>query len=301
MNYLSLIRRFWQEVEMKDFLPSEACAYFRLVEVCNQLGWQNPFSLSNSRAVVLMAMNEKTFRAMRDKLAERGLIEFRKGSRRESKPWYCLPVLNDEGEWIFDWSDFLEVKNTAKNTAKPSAKREVKPSAKHTAKPSAYNKTKIEIENINNNNVVVDAPEATLFSEVDLKQPKRKKEKTPKEPPHIPDLDEVLEYFQRMDAPTRLQDWEASARLFFDTYNADGWINKYGRKVANWESEANKWIYYREEAEKKSQTNKPTVTHNEQTQTTHPNRSNAPSGGIPIRGKVTPSCGLKRRDKGGEN
>ena len=40
MNYIELINRFWQEVEMKDFLPSEACVYFRLLDICNKLGWQ---------------------------------------------------------------------------------------------------------------------------------------------------------------------------------------------------------------------------------------------------------------------
>ena len=84
MNYIELINRFWQEVEMKDFLPSEACVYFRLLDICNKLGWQNPFSLSNSRAVALMAMNEKTFRAIRDKLGGRGLIEFKKGKKRRA-------------------------------------------------------------------------------------------------------------------------------------------------------------------------------------------------------------------------
>ena len=116
MNYIELINRFWQEVEMKDFLPSEACVYFRLLDICNKLGWQNPFSLSNSRAVALMAMNEKTFRAIRDKLGGRGLIEFKKGKKRESAPMYCFPEKTENG-WVFPWGNFLEVKNTAKTTA----------------------------------------------------------------------------------------------------------------------------------------------------------------------------------------
>ncbi len=109
MNYIELINRFWQEVEMKDFLPSEACVYFRLLDICNKLGWQNPFSLSNSRAVALMAMNEKTFRAIRDKLGGRGLIEFKKGKKRESAPMYCFPEKTENG-WVFPWGNFLEVK-----------------------------------------------------------------------------------------------------------------------------------------------------------------------------------------------
>lgn len=80
---------------------------------------------------------------------------------------------------------------------------------------------------------------------------KQKKQKSAKEPPPIPAVNEVLEYFKTQDAEKRLQNWEGSARLFFDTFNADGWVNKYGRRIANWQSEANKWIFYQEERERK--------------------------------------------------
>lgn len=80
---------------------------------------------------------------------------------------------------------------------------------------------------------------------------KPKKQKSVKEQPPIPTVDEVIEYFKMQDAEKRLQNWEGSARLFFDTFNADGWMNKYGRRVASWESEANKWIFYQEERERK--------------------------------------------------
>ena len=55
---------------------------------------------------------------------------------------------------------------------------------------------------------------------------KQKKQKSAKEPPPIPAVNEVLEYFKTQDAEKRLQNWEGSARLFFDTFNADGWVNK---------------------------------------------------------------------------
>lgn len=102
LNYIELINRFWQEVEIEGFLPSEACVYFRLLDVCNKLGWQNPFSLSNVRAVALMGMTEKSFRTVRDKLVSRGLISFRQGSRREKAPEYCFPISID-GEIVFPW------------------------------------------------------------------------------------------------------------------------------------------------------------------------------------------------------
>lgn len=141
LNYIELINRFWQEVEIEGFLPSEACVYFRLLDVCNKLGWQNPFSLSNVRAVALMGMTEKSFRTVRDKLVSRGLISFRQGSRREKAPEYCFPISID-GEIVFPWDskkkkeplqDVLGVNFTAKREVKTTAKREVKREANATA------------------------------------------------------------------------------------------------------------------------------------------------------------------------
>lgn len=241
-NYIKLIKRFWQEVETDDFLPSEACVYFRLVEICNRSGWQNPFSLSNSRAVALMAMNEKTFRAIRDKLAERGLIDFRKGKRRESKPMYCIPVEVDD-VWVFPWENFLEVKNTA-NTP-------VNTTVNTTANTPAYNKTKTKT-NISPNGdcaaVPAPVPELSLFAEEDRKKKKAKAAKDP--PPPFPTLEEVLQYFLSQDADKRLENWEESARSFFDNFTAVDWRDKYNRRITRWDSRANKWILDDEQRQK---------------------------------------------------
>ncbi len=258
LNYIELINRFWQEVEMKDFLPSEACVYFRLLDVCNRLGWQNPFSLSNSRAVALMAMNEKTFRAIRDKLGGRGLIEFRKGKKRESTPLYCFPEKTDE-EWIFPWENFLEVKNTVKNTVNDTANTTANTTVNTTVNAPAYNKTKTKTNKSPNGDSAVPAQsEFSLFAEEEKKSARRKPKSEKDPPPTPPTLEQIRQHFLAVDADKRLENWEASAALFFDTFNADGWVNKRGRSVVErtkWESEANKWIFYREEQEKKTKPN----------------------------------------------
>lgn len=257
LNYIELINRFWSEVEMKDFLPSEACVYFRLLDVCNRLGWQNPFSLSNSRAVALTAMNEKTFRAVRDKLAERGLIGFRKGKRRESSPLYCFPVESENG-LIFPWEKVLPVKNTVKNTANTPANAPANTTANTPANAPAYNKTKTKTyKSPDGDNAAAPTPGVLPFEKEELSSVKRKARKT-KDPPFPPTLDEVMAYFISADANIRLENWEASARLFYDTFNADGWVNRRGRNIverAKWESEANNWIFYREEREKNNRQN----------------------------------------------
>lgn len=287
MNYIELINRFWQEVEMKDFLPSEACVYFRLLDICNKLGWQNPFSLSNSRAVALMAMNEKTFRAVRDKLGGRGLIEFKKGKKRESAPMYCFPEKTDDG-WFFPWGNFLEVKNTVKTTVNTPANTTVNTTANTPVITPAYNKTKTN-KSPNGDNAGAPQQELSLFAEED-KRAARRKPKTAKDPPSVPTLEEVLEYFLSQDADKRLENWEESARRFYDNFNAVEWRDKFNRRITRWDSRANSWILDDEKRQKERR-------QNEQPRTDGPI---PPSGGISIRGKVTPNCGLKRRNPGGE-
>lgn len=238
MNYIELINRFWQEVEMKDFLPSEACVYFRLLDICNKLGWQNPFSLSNSRAVALMAMNEKTFRAIRDKLGGRGLIEFKKGKKRESAPMYCFPEKTENG-WVFPWGNFLEVKNTVNTTANTPVNT------------PAYNKTKTKTnKSPNGDGAAPIQTEISLFAEEE-KRAARKKPKASKDPPPPPPtLEEVLQYFLSRDADKRLENWEESARRFYDNFNAVDWRDKYNRRIIHWDSRANSWILDDEKRQK---------------------------------------------------
>lgn len=250
MNYIELINRFWQEVEMKDFLPSEACVYFRLLDICNKLGWQNPFSLSNSRAVALMAMNEKTFRAIRDKLGGRGLIEFKKGKKRESAPMYCFPEKAENG-WVFPWGNFLEVKNTAKTTANTPVNDTVNTTANTPVNTPAYNKTKTKTnKSPNGDGAAPIQTEISLFAEEE-KRAARKKPKASKDPPPPPPtLEEVLQYFLSRDADKRLENWEESARRFYDNFNAVDWRDKYNRRIIHWDSRANSWILDDEKRQK---------------------------------------------------
>ena len=99
-----------------------------------------------------------------------------------------------------------------------------------------------------------------------------------------PTAAEVTGHFRAQNAPRRLRDWESAARLFYDTFAASGWINKYGRPVADWRSEANRWIYYQEQREKKQNNNG---------NNNHPTaRNDLTAENRWINGKIVPACGL---------
>lgn len=263
MNYIELINRYWQEVDVKGFTPTETNIYFRLLDICNRLGWENPFSLSNPRAVALMAVTENTLAAGRDKLVMKGLIGFKRGSRRKDTPIYCFPEKID-GEWVFP-NGFTSC-FTSNIEPKPAAKSGVKPAAKSRAKPAAYNKTKIETEN--NNSPTGERPRARspvkegLFSERELTQmePRGIKasalvEFTP------PTVENVKDYFIQQRADIRLQDWETEAISFFSYYDSQGWVKSNGRKVANWESLVNDWILRKEREQKQTKQNEQRTTY----------------------------------------
>ena len=99
-----------------------------------------------------------------------------------------------------------------------------------------------------------------------------------------PTAAEVTGHFREQNAPRRLRDWESAARLFYDTFAASGWINKYGRPVADWRSEANRWIYYQEQRDKKQNNNG---------NNSHPTaRNDLTATNRWINGKIVPACGL---------
>ena len=282
MNYLKLINRYWQEVDIKGWTPAETEIYFRLLDYCNKLNWRNPFALPNPRAVALMALTENTLDTGRKRLMSKGLIMFKNGTRRKDAPIYCFPEEID-GEWKFP-DGF-----TSKFEAKPGVKTEAKAgfTSKFEAKPGTYNKTKT---NISPDGDKAQPPQQlSLFAEED-KRAARRKPKTAKDPPPDPTLEEVLQYFLSQDADKRLENWKESARRFFDNFNAVGWMDKFNRRITRWNSRANSWIHDDEKWQKETK-------QNEQSRTDKPS---PPSGGITIRGKVTPNCGLKRRNTGGE-
>lgn len=282
MNYIELINRFWSEVEMKDYKSQEANLYFFLLHYCNRIGWVNPFSLPNKRAVLSTGLSEKTLIECRCRLSERGLIDFWPGKRKAAPPVYCFPAEGDNG-FYFPWESKTESKTESKNGSKTGSKT------------GSYNKTINSKQKTDSVAVATrGAPQRiepeSLFAEEERKAAKTKSPPKPKVPFEPPTLDEVRRYFLSHDADTRLESWEESAQRFYDNYTAVGWIDKFNRRITRWDSKANSWIIDDEKREKERRLN-------EQSRTDRPV---SPSGGVPIRGRVTPNCGLKRRDPSGE-
>lgn len=77
MSYLDLINNFWQKDIEYGFSEKEIALYFYLLNVCNSIGWKNPFGLSNSLTVIKFGWGKQAFNTAKQSLKTAGLIDFK--------------------------------------------------------------------------------------------------------------------------------------------------------------------------------------------------------------------------------
>ena len=265
MNYYDLSKNFWNLYRDKTFGHVDTAMYFYLLNECNIRRWLNPFELQTRNLELMFGISRKTIVEARNRLKQRGVIEFIEGKGRGAAIYKIigLDVTNETLEKEFCVSNSVSVcVSSTKHKGNTKGNTKVTQRVTQTENPPLYiEDIRLKTKDNTTSEDVVAPPQPvieSLFAEEEKKASKRKPKSAKGPPPEPPTLDQVFQHFLNNNAESRLQNWEASARLFYDTFNADGWVNKYGRRITNWESEANKWIFYREEAEKKQKTSQPT-------------------------------------------
>ena len=96
MTYIDLINRFWKLNRLEPFAPSDLRLYFYLLDQCNIRGWENPFKLSTRYIECELKMSRKVIEEARERLHNRGLIEFTKGIG-SSTPTYIIKGVEISG------------------------------------------------------------------------------------------------------------------------------------------------------------------------------------------------------------
>ena len=94
MTYIEYINQFWQTQANVEFSPNEAYLYFFLLHECNSRGWENPFECPNRRIVLSIGVSEPTMIDCRNRLQQKGLIQFEAGKKRAKSPVYYLNDLS---------------------------------------------------------------------------------------------------------------------------------------------------------------------------------------------------------------
>ena len=215
MTYIDYINQFWQIRRYKPMTAHEADFYFFLLKECNIRNWLCPFELPTRLIQAELGYSNKTVIDLRNRLKQKGLIDFIEGNRREKAASYVLLVTSGN--------------QSSNQTGNQSSNQTGNQSSNQTGNQSSNPiiKTKNKTKNINNNSGELFPPE------------KEKKQKPKVNKPEFipPTLDEVKSYFEG-----RLPDWERQAELFFYHFDSLGWRNTNGTKIVNWDSKANFWI-----------------------------------------------------------
>lgn len=205
MTYIDYINQFWQIRRYKPMTAHEADFYFFLLKECNIRNWLCPFELPTRLIQAELGYSNKTVIDLRNRLKQKGLIDFIEGNRREKAASYILLVTssNQNGNQTGNQS----CNQNGNQTGNPIIKTK--------------NKTK------NNNN------SGELFPLAE--KPKKKKSAKAEFVP--PTLGQVKAYFEE-----KLPDWERQAEIFFYHFDSLGWRNANGAKIERWDSKANLWI-----------------------------------------------------------
>ena len=205
MTYIDYINQFWQIRRYKPMTAHEADFYFFLLKECNIRNWLCPFELPTRLIQAELGYSNKTVIDLRNRLKQKGLIDFIEGNRREKAASYILLVTS--GNQIVNQTGNQSSNQNGNQTGNPIIKTK--------------NKTK------NNNN------SGELFPP----EEKPKKKKTANAEFIPPTLGQVKAYFEE-----KLPDWERQAEIFFYHFDSLGWRNANGAKIERWDSKANLWI-----------------------------------------------------------
>jgi hypothetical protein len=255
--------------------------YSFLIEQYAIKDWANPFELQTKVISLAFEVTRKTINDARNRLKQRGLIDFIEGKGR-GPTIYLFPdaEVTDkalEKSFVFTTRNTtVNTKvNTTVNTTVNTNPQKAEKSAGTPILNNKYNITSIECSNTQSprgdcSRVSV---QPSLFADVEKKKSKQKP-KTPKEAlPPTPTLEEVRAYFQRK-APDKIQNWEESAQRFYDYFAAVDWRDKYNRRITRWDSRANSWILDEQQRQKENlikhhvepTTNRPNPTADERQQ-----------------------------------
>lgn len=90
MNYIELINQFWKTRRSVKFSSNESDLYYFLLQESNSRSWENPFECSNGLICASIGLTEKTLIDVRNRLQQKGLIEFEAGQKKRKSPVYTL-------------------------------------------------------------------------------------------------------------------------------------------------------------------------------------------------------------------
>ena len=203
------------------FTPTEVCLYFYLLSQWNNYR-ESRFTIKSSIMFAELKMSKPTIYEVRERLKERGLINFTEGERRSSSPVYQIlenveigrPMRTAEPEAETEMPEEIEVDEIPSPVPTPGPVPEDQKPVQKTPKRKKIEKPLDEL---------FKAPEP---------EKRKKKEFVP------PTLQEVEDFFSGLGVIDALD----KAQQFYFHYDSLGWHTSSGAAIWRWDSLANKWL-----------------------------------------------------------
>lgn len=160
MNYIKQLNALYDWLQSNRLSSSAQLLYHTLLMINNRCGWTEWFERTNQSLCGLIGIDEKTLIRARNELKQKGLIDFKSGSKKGEITRYKIIDLTSAGEKTVEISpnECLD----GKNPAKPPAKPPVEPPVKPPVEPPDIYKLKLK-QKQKNNDVVVDIDEPSNF------------------------------------------------------------------------------------------------------------------------------------------
>ena len=95
MNYIQLINEFWSIRRSMKITSYEADLYYYLLKECNSRMWLNPFDLSTNLICAELGISRKTLSDLRNRLKQKGFIDFKEGQKNKSSAIYELMYVSE--------------------------------------------------------------------------------------------------------------------------------------------------------------------------------------------------------------
>ena len=90
MTYIDYLNQFWKQAECYDMLTSEIALYAFLLNECNCNFWRMPFECSSCKICKTLRMSKQTLVDARQRLLDKGFIDFIPGLSRYVPSKYVL-------------------------------------------------------------------------------------------------------------------------------------------------------------------------------------------------------------------
>ncbi len=203
MQYISLINQFWRMRRTMNMCHAEVDLYFYLVNEANELRWQIPFAHPTKLICAALGMTNKILIENRNRLKQKGLIDFTQGSRAETATYTIIDICVSQGN---------EKRNEKRNISRNISRNSNPP------------------------------PSLKEEREDETTRERKEKNSNAHEGFCSPTFDECLCYFiQKVGATLDEKEAENLAVRFFNFYESKGWMVGVNPMTV-WTSAADGWI-----------------------------------------------------------